>query len=204
MRGTTDEEDGVTSVSDVVMLSEDVLISGEDGEDSFGFGFTGEDYPHMLCFSGGNDVGLLFQEPSSASCKDSTASPVSSLNNICTVDDKPSRSNKKITRLGDGQNRVCDSKPGKRCKRDQKKSSVENAKVKKVKVGEKITALQQLVSPYGKDDEDNGDVSPTIKVKELKSNGLCLVPLAWTEHVANTNGADLWSPSILSPTMNHS
>lgn len=84
MRGRTDEEDGVTSFSDVLMLSEDVLISGEDGEDSFGFGITGKDYPQMLCFGEGNDVGLLFQEPS-ASCKDSTASPLSSLNNTCTV-----------------------------------------------------------------------------------------------------------------------
>ncbi|CAH2036276.1 unnamed protein product [Thlaspi arvense] len=237
MRGTTmEEKDGVTSFSDV-MLSEDVLVSGDDGEDSFGFGFTGRDYPQMLCFGRGNqnDAESLFPE-SSVPCRDSTASHVSSLNNACMVDGISSRSNKKITGSSDEQNRLSDSKPAKRCKRDQKKSSVGKAKAKKVKLGEKITALQQLVSPYGKtdtasvlhetmgyikflqdqvqvlsspylkhqplDDEDNGDINPTTKVKELKSNGLCLVPLDWTVHVENTNGADLWSPAILSPTVN--
>ncbi|CAH8255109.1 unnamed protein product [Arabidopsis lyrata] len=104
---------------------------------------------------------------------------------------------KKRISSGDEHDRVCDPKPGKRCKRDQTKSSVGNAKVKKEKVGERITALQQLVSPYGKDDEDTGGVNPTMKVKELRSNGLCLVPLAWTVHVTVL----IYGPllSILSP-----
>ncbi|EFH70480.1 predicted protein [Arabidopsis lyrata subsp. lyrata] len=104
MRGTTEEEDGFTSFSDVLMLFDDVLSSGDVGED--GFGFTGNETSQM----------------------------------------------KKRISSGDEHDRVCDPKPGKRCKRDQTKSSVGNAKVKKEKVGERITALQQLVSPYGKTD----------------------------------------------------
>ncbi|AAG12590.1 hypothetical protein; 14995-13447 [Arabidopsis thaliana] len=177
MRGTTDEEDGVMNFSDVLMMSDDVLSSGEVEEDSFGFRFTGNDAPQMLCFGGGNqnDTDLLFSQPSF-----SPASPLSSRNNACVVNDQSFRSNKK-TGSADGHDRVCDPKPGKRCKRDQKKSSLGNAK----------------------DDEDTGEVNPTMKVKELRSNGLCLVPLAWTVHVANTNGADLWSSAILSPLTSH-
>ncbi|XP_023645870.1 transcription factor bHLH113 isoform X2 [Capsella rubella] len=213
MRGTTEEEDGVTNFSDVLLLSNDVLGSSNVGEDSFGVGFIGNDTTQMLCFGGRNqnNAGLIFSGPSSS-------------NMTRTVNDKSSRSNR--TGSSDEHDRVCDPKPGKRCKRDQKKSSV--------KVSEKITALQQLVSPYGKtdtasvlnettgyikflqdqvqvlsspylkhhtlEDEDTKDVNPTMR--ELKNNGLCLVPLAWTVHVANTNGADLWSPAILSPTVN--
>ncbi|KAL9309163.1 putative transcription factor bHLH family [Arabidopsis thaliana] len=148
MRGTTDEEDGVMNFSDVLMMSDDVLSSGEVEEDSFGFRFTGNDAPQMLCFGGGNqnDTDLLFSQPSF-----SPASPLSSRNNACVVNDQSFRSNKK-TGSADGHDRVCDPKPGKRCKRDQKKSSLGNAKVKKEKVGEKITTLQHLVSPYGKTD----------------------------------------------------
>ncbi|CAE5959779.1 unnamed protein product [Arabidopsis arenosa] len=194
MRGTTEEEDGFTSFSDVLMLSDDVLNSGDVGED--GSGFTGNETSQVLSFGGGNqnDAELLFSQPSF-----SPASPLSSRTNAFAVDDKSCICNKKKTSSGDEHDRVCDPKPGKRCKRDQTKSSVGNVKVKKEKVGERITALQQLVSPYGKDDKDTGGVNPTMKVKELRSNGLCLVPLAWTVHVANTNGADLWSSAILSP-----
>lgn len=90
MRGTTEEEDGVTNFSDVLLLSNDVLGSSNVGEDSFGFGSTGKDIPQMLCFGGGNqnDAELLFSEPSF-----SPASPISSSNNTCAVDDKCTRSN---------------------------------------------------------------------------------------------------------------
>lgn len=31
---------------------------------------------------------------------------------------------------------------------------------------------------------------------ELRSRGLCLVPLECTVHVANSNGADFWAPAM--------
>ncbi|BBN03012.1 protein MpBHLH45 [Marchantia polymorpha subsp. ruderalis] len=117
--------------------------------------------------------------------------------------------------------------------------------VRKEKLGERITALQQLVSPFGKTDtasvlleaigyikflqeqvqvlstpymksnvgpssmhHDNPhDVSKmgwaSTKVKsqddarqDLRSRGLCLVPVSCTLQVANDNGADFWTPAI--------
>lgn len=34
------------------------------------------------------------------------------------------------------------------------------------------------------------------RTNDLRSRGLCLVPVSCTEHVANSNGADLWSPAM--------
>ncbi|CAH1450441.1 unnamed protein product [Lactuca virosa] len=116
--------------------------------------------------------------------------------------------------------------------RTEKTPPVSHAKVKKEKLGERIAALQQIVSPYGKtdtasvlheamgyikflqeqvqvlcspylqrptsthiegeEDEDGGE-----KKKDLGSKGLCLVPVECTLHVAESNGADLWSPAMV-------
>ncbi|XP_073003228.1 transcription factor bHLH153-like [Typha latifolia] len=95
-------------------------------------------------------------------------------------------------------------------------------KEKKDKIGERVAALQQLVSPFGKSDtasvlqEASGYIkflhdqlqvlsapylraTMTGKVEEsehysLRSRGLCLVPVASTINIARSNGADLWAP----------
>ncbi|XP_076893458.1 transcription factor bHLH153-like [Bidens hawaiensis] len=95
-------------------------------------------------------------------------------------------------------------------------------KERKEKVGERIAALQQLVSPYGKTDtasvlleaieyihflHDQVKVSsapylhsnPTAQSQDLdlynlKDKGLCLVPVSYTAGVAVSNGADIWAP----------
>ncbi|KAF3669980.1 2-isopropylmalate synthase A [Capsicum annuum] len=97
-----------------------------------------------------------------------------------------------------------------------------SSKEKKEKFGERIVALQQLVSPYGKTDtasvllEAMGYIKflheqvkvlsapylgsmPTPKTQEsqpynLRSQGLCLVPVSYTVGVASSNGADIWAP----------
>lgn len=33
------------------------------------------------------------------------------------------------------------------------------------------------------------------KAKDLRSRGLCLVPVSCTQHVGNENGADYWAPA---------
>lgn len=98
-------------------------------------------------------------------------------------------------------------------------SSFKNQPVRKEKLGERITTLQQLVSPFGKTDtasvllEAIGYIkflqeqvqalsSPYFKTPttqsgeeakpDLRSRGLCLVPLSCTMQVANDNGADYW------------
>ncbi|XP_064940241.1 transcription factor bHLH113-like isoform X2 [Musa acuminata AAA Group] len=80
--------------------------------------------------------------------------------------------------------------------------------VRKDKLGERIMALQQLVSPFGKSDTASvlhealgyirflhDQVQEGREKNDLRSRGLCLVPVASTEHVARSNGADLWSPA---------
>ncbi|KAJ0240267.1 Transcription factor bHLH154 [Hirschfeldia incana] len=98
-----------------------------------------------------------------------------------------------------------------------------SSKERKDKVGERISALQQLVSPYGKTDTASvlleamqyiqflqeqvkvlsapylQTTSITTHDEELeeyslRSRGLCLVPMEYTVGVAQTNGADIWAP----------
>lgn len=114
-------------------------------------------------------------------------------------------------------------------------------KVRKEKLGDRITALQQLVSPFGKTDtasvlleaigyikflHDQVQVLSTPYMnngaansgqggeagwaggsscegndsdggkQDLRSRGLCLVPVSATLSVTNDNGADYWSPAL--------
>jgi hypothetical protein len=106
----------------------------------------------------------------------------------------------------------------------QKSNHSISTKERKEKFGERIVALQQLVSPYGKTDTASvlNEVmeyicflheqvkvlsapylqsNPTsTKMQELeqyslRSKGLCLVPISCTVGVAqSSNGADIWAP----------
>ncbi|KAJ4841940.1 hypothetical protein Tsubulata_014012 [Turnera subulata] len=97
-----------------------------------------------------------------------------------------------------------------------------SSKERKEKVGERIVALQQLVSPCGKTDTASVlteameymqflheqvkvlsapylQSTPASQKQEpgqhsLRSRGLCLVPISCTAGVARSNGADLWAP----------
>ncbi|KAJ4776880.1 basic helix-loop-helix (bHLH) DNA-binding superfamily protein [Rhynchospora pubera] len=94
-------------------------------------------------------------------------------------------------------------------------------KEKKDKIGERIVALQKLVSPFGKSDtasvlqEASGYIkflhdqiqvlsSPYLtsclfgnvedpEYYNLRNRGLCLIPVALTHSIAKSNGADLWA-----------
>ncbi|KAK6153645.1 hypothetical protein DH2020_013284 [Rehmannia glutinosa] len=131
--------------------------------------------------------------------------------------------------------------------RVQQSSAQPVLKVRKEKLGDSITALHQLVSPFGKTDtasvlseaigyirflqgqiealsspymrnasvnsghphhsvqernclfpeEAAGQDSQSRGVKDLRSRGLCLVPISCTENVGNDNGADYWAPAAL-------
>lgn len=108
-------------------------------------------------------------------------------------------------------------------------------KVRKEKLGDRITALQQLVSPFGKTDtasvlheaigyikflhdqvaslsspylsscgralQDQHQLQGSIKVdgkakEDLRSRGLCLVPVASTYTVANEAAPEFWNPTF--------
>ncbi|VVB07478.1 unnamed protein product [Arabis nemorensis] len=102
-----------------------------------------------------------------------------------------------------------------------------SSKERKDKVGERISALQQLVSPYGKTDTASvlleamqyiQFLQEQVKVLSapylqttniineeeldeysLRSRGLCLFPMEYALGVAQTNGADIWTP-VKTPT----
>ncbi|KAI4324360.1 hypothetical protein L6164_023908 [Bauhinia variegata] len=94
-------------------------------------------------------------------------------------------------------------------------------KERKEKLGERIVALQQLVSPYGKTDtasvlleameyitflheqvkvlsapylQSSTSKMQDIEPYSLRSRGLCVVPVSYTIGVARSNGADIWAP----------
>lgn len=124
---------------------------------------------------------------------------------------------------------------GKTCKKA--KTEATPSKGKKEKLGERITALQKLVSPFGKTDTasvlheamgyirflhdqvqvltlpymqrllSTADHQPEGEREQsrydLRSRGLCLVPISCTSHVANCNGADFWSPATGSNISKH-
>ncbi|KAK9127147.1 hypothetical protein Syun_015944 [Stephania yunnanensis] len=51
-----------------------------------------------------------------------------------------------------------------------------------LKIGDKITALQKLVSPFGKGDPRSNE--------GLRRRGLCLVPVSFTQNLANKDHTD--------------
>ncbi|KAK9092186.1 hypothetical protein Syun_027097 [Stephania yunnanensis] len=67
-------------------------------------------------------------------------------------------------------------------------------KVRKEKLGDRITALQQLVSPFGKNSDKLKDYGEGSK-QDLRSRGLCLVPVSSTFPVATETSADFWTPT---------
>ncbi|KAG6603740.1 Transcription factor basic helix-loop-helix 112, partial [Cucurbita argyrosperma subsp. sororia] len=105
-------------------------------------------------------------------------------------------------------------------------------KVRKEKLGDRVTALQQLVSPFGKTDtasvlheaieyikflhdqvsllstpymKNNNGITPLQQQQvsekadpkqDLKSRGLCLVPISSTFPVTNATTTDFWSPTF--------
>lgn len=153
----------------------------------------------------------------------------------------------------------CNSRAPNKKARVQPSSTQSTFKVRKEKLGDRITALHQLVSPFGKTDtasvlleaigyvrflqsqiealslpylgsgsgnmrrqqsvhernnlfpEDPGQLSndnslkrkanseqdyQEDKKKDLRSRGLCLVPLSCTLQVGSDNGADYWAPAF--------
>ncbi|KAL3528725.1 hypothetical protein ACH5RR_008047 [Cinchona calisaya] len=110
--------------------------------------------------------------------------------------------------------------------RIQHSSTQPALKVRKEKLGDRITTLHQLVSPFGKTDtasvlseaiayirflqaQTEALSSPYLgheghqqlsdvqdRPKDLKSRGLCLIPVSCTQHIGSENGADYWAPAL--------
>ncbi|XP_009608011.1 transcription factor bHLH68-like [Nicotiana tomentosiformis] len=115
--------------------------------------------------------------------------------------------------------------------RVQHSSGQPSLKVRKEKLGDRITSLHQLVSPFGKTDTASvlseaigyirflqgqiqalsspylGNASGSMghvpqqsdsqhKTKDLRSRGLCLVPISCMQNVGSDTGADYWAPAL--------
>ncbi|OIW12876.1 hypothetical protein TanjilG_24809 [Lupinus angustifolius] len=196
--------------------------------------------PQMLCFGNYESEGLpqtnALTSQKSVITNSSDSSSASSCNHTTTTTNSLSKPNLKslqkkrqepATKVGVGSQR-----PPKKTKTDTP-TSTGHAK-RKEKLGERIAALQQLVSPFGKTDTasvlheamgyikflqdqvqvlcspylqrlpsnghqiGNGDNDGEEEVtKDMRSMGLCLIPMECTVHVASSNGADFWSPSAI-------
>ncbi|CAL0300352.1 unnamed protein product [Lupinus luteus] len=197
--------------------------------------------PQMLCF--GNyqneeDLTNALTPQKSVITNSSDSSSASSCNNTTIFNSlsKPDLKSLQKKRNGSGQEPV--TKAGVGSQRPPKKTKADNptstghAK-RKEKLGERIAALQQLVSPFGKTDTasvlheamgyikflqdqvqvlcspylqrfpyshnqlGDGDNNGEEVTKDLRSRGLCLIPMECTVHVASSNGADFWSPAAI-------
>ncbi|XP_007042552.2 PREDICTED: transcription factor bHLH113 isoform X1 [Theobroma cacao] len=238
-----------TSFPQLLFGGDDDVVSLDLGQ-SFNYTYSSfpahEKTPKMLCFGGQQtDAEIVFGESAASTTKTATtpqrsgvtcsdSSSASSGNNNKSVK-TPSKSTRKRDRGRESvecTGAIVTAQPV--SQRTNKKSKVENpatstghAKARKEKVGDRITALQQLVSPFGKTDTasvlheamgyirflhdqvqvlctpylqhlpDGGKNGGEESRKDLKSRGLCLVPVACTVHVANSNGADFWSPAMV-------
>ncbi|XP_076936687.1 transcription factor bHLH123-like [Bidens hawaiensis] len=119
--------------------------------------------------------------------------------------------------------------------RNENQSTIQAFKVKKEKMGDRITALQQLVSPFGKTDtasvlseaidyikflhehvgvlstpymkngapilqqqqqQQTPDKPPEGPRQDLRSRGLCLVPVSSTFPVTHETTVDFWTPTF--------
>ncbi|XP_078174921.1 basic helix-loop-helix (bHLH) DNA-binding superfamily protein isoform X2 [Carex rostrata] len=91
--------------------------------------------------------------------------------------------------------------------------SFSSFKVRKEKLGDRIAALQQLVAPFGKtlsvpylrspkskkqrtSQEEASELEKEEEKLDLRSRGLCLVPLSCTSYVTNENGGVWSSPNF--------
>ncbi|KAI3755836.1 hypothetical protein L1987_55645 [Smallanthus sonchifolius] len=142
---------------------------------------------------------------------------------LSSFEDKP-----KITSKVVKESSTSESSSNKR-PRNENQSTLQAFKGKKEKMGDRITALQQLVSPFGKTDTasvlteaidyitflheqvsvlstpymKNGapilqapDKPPEGPRQDLRSRGLCLVPVSSTFPVTQETTVDFWTPTF--------
>ncbi|KAL6218933.1 hypothetical protein ACLB2K_012140 [Fragaria x ananassa] len=196
--------------------------------------------PKMLCFGDfqnkdSNILQIGFPEISISRPPQKTGLTCSDSSSVSSTSTKvassSSKSNHQKKRNGVAQEKVqCAKENTEADQRSSKKPKTDKpaAGKKREKLGERILALQQLVSPFGKTDtasvlhealgyirflHDQVQVlcSPYLqrlpslpeggdgagKGGDLRSRGLCLVPMDYTAHVANNNGADYWSSATM-------
>nr|GMC81074.1 transcription factor bHLH113 [Ipomoea batatas]GMC89558.1 transcription factor bHLH113 [Ipomoea batatas]GMD52871.1 transcription factor bHLH113 [Ipomoea batatas] len=232
---------GAGSYSQLLFGDDDVVSLGTDSDGCLNFSSSSflssgaGNSPQMLCF-GTKECRDL--RSGKVTCSEGDSSSASS---VTTTRNHKSNVNRKRNN-GAADNKDSDQERGKAANQGNgKKNKPENpkgtthAKGKKEKLGDRIAALQQLVSPFGKGDtasvlheamgyirflqeQVNVLCSPYLNpppsssqrhrhnggeamgsgggnTPDMRSRGLCLVPVDLTLHVAHSNGADFWSPA---------
>ncbi|WOK99648.1 transcription factor bHLH113-like [Canna indica] len=226
------------------LLSSGGEDSGSGGGGGGGFLF-GEPSPlvaaQMLCFGGKDEDdplplhGVLLAQKSSDNSFISSSSPPPppppAMTGASSSSSKLSKKKDADETGGRSRTTATSSKTITAIKKPKTESSAAagrgSNKARKEKLGDRIMALQKLVSPFGKSDtasvlhealgyirflHDQVQVlsSPYLhglpsgdrmqegrEQGDLRSRGLCLVPVSCTEHVTSSNGADLWSPTAM-------
>ncbi|KAM3239117.1 transcription factor isoform X1 [Capsicum annuum] len=157
-------------------------------------------------------------------------------NNPPINDFEPSLPKSNIEEIGESKSRLSiitknsTNEPTYKRQRIETPSPLPTFKVRKEKLGDRITALQQLVSPFGKTDTasvlqeaidyinflhdqvnvlrtqfvKNGSSTQHQQVKEqegllkrdLRSKGLCLVPISSTFPIVAETTMDFWTPTF--------
>ncbi|KAA8526896.1 hypothetical protein F0562_008875 [Nyssa sinensis] len=149
-----------------------------------------------------------------------------------SFDEKPKQNTSEVRDLGTVAKKS-GNEPSTKRPRNETTSPMPAFKVRKEKMGDRITALQQLVSPFGKTDtasvlseaieyikflhdqvsvlstpylksgapiqnQQNSDKSkdPEGPKQDLRSRGLCLVPVSSTFPVTHENTVDFWTPTF--------
>ncbi|GFY89550.1 basic helix-loop-helix (bHLH) DNA-binding superfamily protein [Actinidia rufa] len=228
--------------SHLLFADDDVLGLHSDTS----FPYTSQNPHQILCFSDYRnkcDLGNFSETPKCPQKSGLACSESSSQSSTTTTKTPLSEANKKRNgseNLESMQTFIAGLGAPAGCQTNCKKTKSEKSTVtghgkgKREKLGERITALQQLVSPYGKTDtasvlheamgyirflheqvqvlcspylqrlpsslhlQEGGENGEAAAKKDLRSRGLCLVPLECIAHVANNNnGADFWSPATM-------
>ncbi|PIA38438.1 hypothetical protein AQUCO_02800271v1 [Aquilegia coerulea] len=170
-----------------------------------------------------------------------SVSPQSQFLTSTTIKEKRNCSNMSAGKMNDEEVRDTSSVAKKTSEPTFKRPRIETPsplptfKVRKEKLGDRITALQQLVSPFGKTDtasvlfeaieyikflheqvgvlstpymkngapatqyqqkSDKSKDTEALKQIDLRSRGLCLVPISSTFPVTNETTADFWTPTF--------
>lgn len=206
--------------------------------------FSGQEQYHgdgvfgLQCYGGDHAIPAAVPQKSSpttecsSSISSMSSSPPATAISAISSSSKPQQGlKKKGSRSSDQRKAPCDAAAA------TPSATNKRPRVRRERLGERIVALQQLVSPFGKSDtasvlhealgyirflHDQVQVlsSPYMqrqppasshvpesaagtvveveppRASDLRSRGLCLVPIACTEHVAgssHSSGADFWS-----------